>query len=46
MAKLAANPREAVVFALQTLNDAKYAWTLAHALALDSDPTRSDVMQA
>lgn len=44
--RLAASPRDAVTFALQTLKDARYAWELAHSLALDDDRTWSDLAKA
>jgi len=34
---LAANPREAVLFALLTLKEVQFAWKLAYSLGLDSD---------
>lgn len=35
--RLAASPRDAVLFALLSLNDVPFAWNLAHSLALDSN---------
>lgn len=46
LATLAASPRDAVLFALLTLKDAELAWNLAHSLALDSDDTWSDLVNA
>ncbi len=37
MDTLAASPRDAVMFALSTLNEPALAWNLAHSLALDDD---------
>lgn len=37
VATLAASPRDAVLFALLTLKDARFAWDLAHSLDLDSN---------
>lgn len=42
----AANPSEAVLFALLTLNDAAGAWELAHSLALDSEHTWAELIKA
>jgi hypothetical protein len=39
MATLAAQPSDAVLFALTTLKDVPLAWNLAHELCLDSDHT-------
>jgi tetratricopeptide (TPR) repeat protein len=46
MERLAASPRDAVLFALLSLKDLQYAWELAHALALDDDRTWSDLVTA
>ncbi len=46
MERLAASPRDAVFFALLSLNDVQYAWELAHSLALDDDRTWSDLVKA
>lgn len=43
---LAARPNDAVLFALLTLKDPEYAWRLADDLALDSDPTWSELAKA
>lgn len=45
-ARLAASPRDAVLFAMLSLKDAQRAWELAHALALDDDRTWSDLVKA
>ena len=37
VAALAASPRDAVLFALLTLNEVRFAWNLAYSLGLDSD---------
>lgn len=37
MERLAASPRDAVLFALHSLKDVELAWELAHSLTLDSD---------
>lgn len=44
--RLAASPRDAVLFALLSLKDIPYAWELAHTLALDDDRTWSDLVKA
>lgn len=44
--RLAASPRDAVLFALLSLEDVSYAWDLAHGLALDDDRTWSDLVKA
>lgn len=44
--RLAASPREAVLFALLSLQGTSYAWDLAHDLALDDDRTWSDLVKA
>jgi tetratricopeptide (TPR) repeat protein len=46
MERLAASPRDAVLFALLSLKDVQYAWELAHALVLDDDRTWSDLAKA
>ena len=46
MQRLAASPRDAVLFALLSLKDVDYAWELAHNLALDDDRTWSDLVKA
>jgi tetratricopeptide (TPR) repeat protein len=46
MQRLAASPRDAVLFALLSLKDVEYAWELAHSLALDDDRTWSDLVKA
>lgn len=46
MATLAASPRDAVLFALLTLKDVRFAWALAHSLPLDSDHTWSELIKA
>jgi hypothetical protein len=43
---LAASPRDAVLFALLALKDPGFAWSLAHSLALDSDRTWSELVEA
>ena len=43
---LAANPPDAVLFALLTLKEPAFAWNLAHSLALDSDHTWSELVKA
>lgn len=43
---LAASPRDAVLFALLTLKEPEFAWSLAHSLALDSDHTWSELVKA
>ena len=44
--RLAASPRDAVLFALLSLKDLQYAWDLAHSLALNDDRTWSDLVKA
>jgi hypothetical protein len=44
--RLAASPRDAVLFALLSLEDVSYAWELANTLALDDDRTWSDLVKA
>jgi hypothetical protein len=39
MQRLAASPRDVVVFAQFHLRDVPYAWELAHSVALDDDRT-------
>ena len=46
MERLAASPRDAVLFALLSLKDVRYAWELAHSLTLDDDRTWSDLVKA
>ena len=46
MATLAAQPSDAVLFALTTLKDASLAWKLAHELGLDSDHTWAELVKA
>ena len=46
VATLAASPSDAVLFALLTLQDAQFAWNLAHTLALDDDRTWSELVGA
>lgn len=46
MATLAASPSDAVLFALLTLRDVRFAWNLAHSLALDSEHTWGQVVTA
>ena len=46
MSTLTTRPRDAVLFALTTLNDAPLAWNLAHNLGLDDDRTWSDLVKA
>jgi hypothetical protein len=46
MQRLAASPRDAVVFAMLSLEDAHLAWELAHSLALADDRTWSDLVKA
>jgi len=43
--RLEASPRDAVLFALLSLEDVQYAWELAHSLALDDDRTWSDLVK-
>ncbi|MEP6527083.1 MAG: DUF6880 family protein [Nocardioidaceae bacterium] len=44
--RLADSPRDAVQFALLSLQDVPFAWQLAHSLALDDDRTWSDLVKA
>jgi hypothetical protein len=46
MDRLAAGPREAVLFALLSLEDLPLAWELAHCLGLDDDRTWSELVKA
>ncbi len=46
MATLAAQPSDAVLFALTTLKDVPLAWNLAHSLGLDSDHTWAELVKA
>jgi tetratricopeptide (TPR) repeat protein len=46
MERLADSPRDAVVFVLGSLKDVRYAWELAHSLALDDDRTWSELVKA
>ncbi len=46
MAALAANPTDAVSFALTTLKDPARAWQLAHDLGLDSEHAWSELVKA
>jgi len=46
MTTLAAHPRQAVKFALNTLKDVECAWVWAHSLNLDHDPTWSELAKA
>jgi tetratricopeptide (TPR) repeat protein len=46
MERLAASPRDAVLFALLSLEDVRHAWELAHTLVLDDDRTWSDLVNA
>jgi len=46
MATLAAQPSDAVLFALTTLKDVPLAWKLAHELGLDSDHTWAELVKA
>ena len=46
MTTLSPHPREAVMFTLKTLKDATHAWELAHSLALDDDPTWSELAKS
>lgn len=43
---LSASPRDAVLFALRTLEDVSYAWELAHSLDLDSGDVWSSLIEA
>lgn len=45
VATLAASPSDAVLFALLTLKEPKFAWNLAHSLALGSDHTWSQLVK-
>jgi hypothetical protein len=44
--RLAASPRDAVLFALLSLEDVQFAWNLAHSLGLEDDRTWSDLAKA
>jgi hypothetical protein len=44
--RLAASPRDAVLFALSSLNDLQYAWELAHTLSLDDDRIWSNLAKS
>ena len=46
VASLSASPRDAVLFALLTLKDTRFAWNLAHSLGLDSEHTWSELAKA
>lgn len=46
VATLAASPRDAVLFALLTLEEPEFAWNLAHSLARNSDHTWSELAKA
>ncbi len=46
MDRLAASPRDAVLFALLSLKDVPFAWELAQSLGLDDDRTWSDLVKA
>lgn len=46
VAALAASPSDAVLFAILTLKEPEFAWSLAHSLALDSDHTWSELVKA
>lgn len=46
VATLASSPSDAVLFALLTLKDVQFAWSLAHSLALESDHTWSELIKA
>ncbi|MFD6856279.1 DUF6880 family protein [Rhodococcus sp. NPDC060090] len=43
---LAANPSDSVAFALVTLRDARFAWSLAHSLGLGDDRTWNELAKA
>ncbi len=43
--RLATSPREAVLFALLSLNDVQYAWQLAHSLGLEDDGTWNELVK-
>jgi len=45
MQTLADRPRDAVLFAMHTLDDLPLAWELAHSLALDDDGTWKDLAE-
>ena len=44
--RLASSPRDAVLFALLSLQDVSYAWELAHSLALDDDHAWGELAKA
>lgn len=46
VATLAASPNDAVLFALLSLKEPRFAWKLAHSLALDSNHTWSELVKA
>lgn len=46
MTTLTSHPREAAMFALDTLKDVEYAWDLAHSLALADDSIWSELVKA
>jgi tetratricopeptide (TPR) repeat protein len=46
MERLAVSPRDAVLFALLSLENPQFAWELAHSLGLDDDRTWSDLVKA
>lgn len=46
VATLSPSPSDAVLFVLLTLEDAQFAWDLAHSLGLDSDRTWSELAKA
>ncbi|MDT4913512.1 MAG: hypothetical protein QOC66_2640 [Pseudonocardiales bacterium] len=46
MQRLADSPRDAVLFALLSLNNVQHAWELAHSLTLDDARTWSDLVKA
>ncbi|TCN41232.1 hypothetical protein EV641_13315 [Rhodococcus sp. SMB37] len=43
---LAASPSDSVAFALVTLRDARFAWSLAHSLGLEDDRTWNELAKA
>lgn len=46
MDRLESSPRDAVLFALLSLQDVPYAWELAHTLALDDDSAWGELVKA
>jgi len=46
MERLAGSPRDAVLFALLSLENPQFAWELAHSLVLDDDRTWSELVKA